>query len=127
MTTREKQIENCLVGLAMVEELKGRFTTELSDWANDNMRNHGPTHCGSAACFGGWVAVHPHFQRQGVFPGDGGAPATRDPWDNSHSIARRLFGVPGMFDIMVESGSAYKEVKHRLYGALDYLLSTDCV
>ncbi len=58
-------IENLLVAQAMVLDLPDE-AIDLDQWANEeHVESQGHT-CGSVGCFGGWVAVHPHFKKQGV-------------------------------------------------------------
>lgn len=94
---QDRLIENLLVAKAMVLDLpKSAFAMNLGYYANTPMAERGPHACGATACFGGWVAVHPHFQKQGVRPDDLGAPTkgVSDVYDISHD----LFGNGCMFD-----------------------------
>lgn len=119
-----KQIENLLVAQAMILDLPNRkFTYSLNLSANDAMLEKGPNHCGSAACFGGWVAVHPHFQAQGVRARkDDGSPMCRGLF-SSLEISQRLFGDSSMF----KSGTRFwsgpsqekREVLARIKDALE--------
>jgi hypothetical protein len=69
--TKDQQIENLLVAQAMFQDIPAQRIS-LDWWSNAVLRTavsegKDPVHsCGSTACFGGWVALHPHFQRQGV-------------------------------------------------------------
>lgn len=66
----EHQIGNCLVLYTMIREIPpNRFARGLAYFSNA-----GPTGCGSAYCIGGWVAVEPYFQKQGIVADDRGAP-----------------------------------------------------
>lgn len=100
--TRKDQIENCLVLLAEFEAMSPRkFVPLLNEW-----------HCGSAACIGGWVAQHPHFQAKGVFPAEfEGAPCAAvgrlgDVLSGS-LLANELFGDLLMFS----TASSYEQAK----------------
>jgi hypothetical protein len=123
--TTDEQIENCLVAIAMIRELPPRrFTHRLGAWSSTLMRDEGPDHCGSAACFGGWVAVHPHFQAKGVFPDpEEGFPRIAYSM-NTTGLARALFGNEGMFQPATgfEVGKEKQVVLQRIEGALDLLL-----
>lgn len=93
--SKDKQIENCLVAIDMVKSLPKRaFTPGLFAWTSTQRQQH----CGSAACLGGWIAQHPHFQKLGVYPDteDNGAPRTRRN-DDPSLVAEELFGNPSMF------------------------------
>ena len=81
-----KQIENCLVAIDMVHSLPPKaFVEDLREWT-----------CGSAACLGGWVAQHPHFQKQGVEPTLDGRPERQGKmtWE----LAAELFGHEDLFE-----------------------------
>ena len=93
---QDRLIENLLVAKAMVLDLpKSAFAKDLGYYANSPMVERGPHACGATACFGGWVAVHPHFQKQGVRPDDLGAPTKKG--SNISGISRDLFGNFSMF------------------------------
>lgn len=54
--------------------------------------------CGTVACFGGWCAFWPEFQKQGIEPNEVGAPTiTIGGMFKSPSTA--LFGVSGLFTV----------------------------
>lgn len=91
MTSRSKQIENCLVAIDMVKSLPARaFTHDLQTWS-----------CGSAACLGGWIALHPYFRKQGVKRDEtDGSPYGGDTYSNhrwSTEISEDLFGESKLF------------------------------
>jgi hypothetical protein len=71
MPSRTKQIENLLVSQALFEDIP-KDKILLYRWTNEAMRKacergDDPVHtCGSTACFGSWIALHPHFRKQGV-------------------------------------------------------------
>ena len=126
MNQRDKWIKNLLVAQAMVMDLPRRkFVRNLSCFVNDEMAEHGPNHCGSAACFGGWVAVHPFFQAQGVKQDkeDGAPRMRRAPY--AQQVSNRLFGCDSLFEASFYRGgrSEKQEVLWRIKNRLDELLS----
>lgn len=78
--------------------------------------------CKTVACFGGWVAVNPYFNEQGVQPDYKGAPiiiADKEYFDtivDVDLVCSVLFGVPYLFIPRKESekGSDHKVVSNRL-------------
>lgn len=111
----EKQIENLLQAQAMMEDLpnsalvaglfcwranKRKDFDQYDEEIDDKQLLH---RCGSAACFGGWVAVHPYFRKLGVRPGKSGEPAMEGMlvWDVAHD----LFGDSNMFDANCGGGN----------------------
>lgn len=116
----ERQIENCLVAKAMMDSLPdSAILPRLDDWANWEMRDEGPHACGAAACFGGWVAVHPYFKALGVIRWRDGSPMLQG---RCLSVGETLFGVGGMFCGNYSHGlSDREEIDRRLRYALDNL------
>lgn len=53
--------------------------------------------CGSLACFGGWCALWPNFQKQGVVAGLGGRPTSNRTNHFFMSVPYMLFGNHGLF------------------------------
>jgi hypothetical protein len=84
---RTKQIENCILGLWLMHDTHPS-KVKLHTWT-----------CGSAHCFGGWVAVSPEFRAQGVSANkhDGGAPILSSPTRYSWHVADKLFGDDNIF------------------------------
>lgn len=127
----EKQIENLLQAQAMMEDLpNSALVAGLYCWRaekrsgfeqyDEDIDDEQLLHrCGSAACFGGWVAVHPYFRKLGVRPGKQGEPKMegRLVWD----VARDLFGDSNMFDANCEGGNWNDRavVLRRIKDALD--------
>lgn len=116
--SRNDKIENCLVMIDAVESLPERaFVHDLRDWR-----------CGSAACLGGWVAQHPHFQAKGIKPDPSDGSITesgRGPYLDSMDIATELFGDGTMFYSRKwneRDFSAKQLALNRLNQALDRLL-----
>lgn len=120
--TLSDQIENVLVAIDMVKSIPRRgFVRGLGDWKQE-------TKCGAAYCFGGWVAVHPYFQKKGVEARDDGSPFMISPngsflW--SDEVAVRLFGqdAGNAFDSAPTTGRGDEKavVLARLQMALHYL------
>lgn len=52
--------------------------------------------CGTIACFGGWVALYPYFQAQGVFPNPVNGAPMMPPLAGSE-VAEFLFGDADLF------------------------------
>lgn len=100
-------IENLLVAQAMMIDVPPELIVpKLQAWTEPLGMTH---ECGSAACFGGLVARHPHFQKQGVYAAESGAPNTNDtlfPCD----VSELLFGNEQMFRSNMESGLPDREV-----------------
>lgn len=89
----------------------------LDLWRRDE--GDGPVNCGTVACFGGWCAVWPSFQRQGVQPGKWGAPTSKSKRARATTIAKRLFGTPKIFyargaDSREDVGTDHEVVTDRL-------------
>ena len=117
-STIDKQIRNCLVAIDMVKSLPPeKFTKGLSSWT-----------CGSAACFGGWVAVHPFFKKQGVVrvSEDGSPTFIGSLYGAASEVSRSLFGSYVLFDYRAWGelpGLSDKQVVlYRLKRALNALL-----
>lgn len=101
--TKAQQIENVLVAQAMMKDIKAsQLIPGLTSYANRDMIKAtltGEHRCGSAACFGGWVAVHPHFAKHGIVPNsEQGYPVFK----KSHrgmgvDVSEYLFGDSTMF------------------------------
>lgn len=143
MSTRakiEQQIENLLVAQVMMQSLRPeRFVNGLALWSEFNGTTWSDVatekqlvenRCGAAACFGGWVAVEPHFQKQGVTRNIEGAPVMRGMcW--SSDVAKKLFGEETLFDSMryeeefvhryTEKEAVLKRIEHALEDRLDEL------
>lgn len=117
---QDRLIENLLVADAMIRDLpNSAFVPKLCTFMNVAMREHGVHHCGSAACFGGWVALHPHFQKQGVKAFSDGAPYSITGRD----VSAELFGVWGMFEGGTSDGRNEKqEILARIHDAMDQVL-----
>lgn len=122
----ERRIENVLVAQAMVLDLKPeQFTRGLSSWVESipglptekALRQHA---CGSAACFGGWCAIHPHFRAQGVARAFDGAPMMRSG-GGSTDVAIHLFGASNMFWASIEHFNEKEQILNRLEWALAHL------
>lgn len=89
------------------------------------------SHCGSPACFGGWVARHKPFQSQGVITDGAGAPRMRITGSNGiappHQVAATLFGCGTLFEPRCGysvpdegfQGSDLELIKHRIQWVLD--------
>lgn len=60
---------------------------ELSYWRKDRRQT---AHCGSTACFGGWVALMPEFCGMGVVPRFDGAPSLTEHVRKMHPLLRQL-------------------------------------
>lgn len=153
----ERQIANILIAQALVEDIPDeKWIPGLDSWAalcddpsiflkkieRYDREEAGCEHddvpekvllnqCGTAACFGGWVAVHPYFKRQGVNRSNDGAPfygwrtAAGEidfdkEWASASAVARDLFGDEDIFDSMGGdyAHSPKKVVKGRLKTAL---------
>ena len=118
----ERQIENILAAQAMMAEIPdGHIAPNLGSWARmGGGRSYVDTpseeqlcelHCGSAACFGGWVAVTPHFKKQGVRRDEeDGSPFMKvqnenDTVDHLHGseVAKALFGEEYMFNAQMST------------------------
>lgn len=87
---------NALAALHFIERLSAA-KVRLSSWCvNPHYRpsEHG---CGSVACLGGWVAVMPYFEAQGVFRQDSGAPFGLG--GGSAAVALALFGDEELFSV----------------------------
>lgn len=97
--TKQQQLENCIVALWRWAETKPhKVVDRLGSWR-----------CGTQACFGGFVAVWPEFQAQGVraatprmryeFGVTPGAPiiARNGVFASEHDVADRLFGERQLF------------------------------
>lgn len=123
--TQEKQLENIIVAYALVLATpENRIVRDLGDWSNGILRLYGKHHCGSAACFGGWVAQDPYFQAMGIKPDLIGAP-TRGG-EGTGRISENLFGDFWMFDPRQEEerdGTDKQIILRRLEKAADVLLS----
>jgi len=105
----ERQIKNLLAAAVMMQEItQDQLVPFLTYWRSDDgnniynrkvcstedLMNHT---CGSAACFGGYVAVCPFFVKQGVRDGYGGAP-TMTGLNKAEEVSKHLFGDSHMFD-----------------------------
>lgn len=103
-TTTEEKLKNILIARAMLDDLPNNAIVDgLCDWNTGVAVGESPNHCGAAACFGGWVALHPYFREQyGIRSarGDGmanyGQPRTRHEIDTD-KISMELFGVSDAF------------------------------
>lgn len=113
----EKQAVNLMVAQAMMQDIPGRHVyPRLFNWSRGNVEKQT---CGSAACFGGYVAIHPYFKKQGVSKDADGAPKMRGiPW--AADVAARLFGDETLFEYQKpwEEGPAKKVVLRRICNAL---------
>jgi hypothetical protein len=124
--SRDKKIENLLVLQAFFKYLPAeKLYPRLADWRNLGMWYEGPDSCGSAACVGGWVAVMPHFKKQGVTVGYDGAPMLHlrngdRMWPSETSLY--LFG-DDLFQPNPYMGlSDRKVVMKRIKNALKYVI-----
>lgn len=92
-------------------------------------------HCGSAACFGGWCAIHPHFKRQGIQRAWNGAPEVREPQTKNgrvritmypSEVSEYLFGRSDMFYERMPGEPADEKVliERRLKKAMEALVHT---
>lgn len=128
----EKQIENVLVAQAMMQDIpRGAIVKNLGCWRQDHYGEDGDVatqdliqhKCGSAACFGGWVAVHPHFKKQGVKAEWTGAPKfAGGNYYSTFDVSKKLFGNEDMFVPNYSSISDQKVIERRLKDALDDLV-----
>lgn len=102
---------NLLQALAMLDDVEMvagpfGFTQNLMSWKSPCPESL----CGSAYCFGGWVAIHPHFQSLGIGVRDafwhspaylhlhGSADRAAFPvYCNPCWVSEFLFGDPDMF------------------------------
>lgn len=115
--TRNDKIENCLVMIDAVKSLPPRaFIKHLAAWE-----------CGSAACLGGWVGLHPYFQAKGVVRDGEDAPYMLVKGDRVGPgiVSKELFGDYSMFDVAnaLEWHMPGKEIAlRRLNNALNSLL-----
>ena len=122
----ERQIENILVAKAMMDSLPdSAIYPKLDYWNNWDMVPLGHNHCGAAACFGGWVAVHPHFRKQGISIGAGGQPELSR---STYSAAEELFGSceagnVSVFSPNISRRSDRNEIDRRLQVLLDNRLN----
>lgn len=99
----ERQIENHLVAQAMMMDIPDKhIVQDLWAWVlklsasgviieDPTPHELGQFECGSAACFGGWCAIHPHFIAQGVRRGPDGAPYHQDMGAADHLFGSSLF------------------------------------
>lgn len=97
----EKQIKNLLVAQAMMQDIPARHVTkQLSDWRKGDAEDVQELKCGTAACFGGWVALHPYFQKQGIRAEmwSGSPYSYRTPFSGAFDCSEMLFGEPFMFN-----------------------------
>ncbi len=121
---KDRIVENLLVAQAMVMDLpRNKFIPELACFTNVTFDVEGPHACGSAACFGGWVAVHPHFIAQGIGVAPTGAPQIEgSSWVSD--VAEYLFGDGMLFAAKHtwEKGSAKQAVLVRIEKALEKVL-----
>src|SRR5689334_9841737 len=112
--SKQDQIENCLVAIDMVKQLKpNQLVADLSAWRSPE-GDVCKLGCGGQACIGGWVAVHPFFRKKGVvargevdseIKAEGqdspwyGEPTTRARKEENRlvpdTIAEKLFGPEG--------------------------------
>jgi len=137
-TKRDQQIENLLVAQAMFKDIPEE-QIYLGSWANHKLMQIGregpqlgiakdikPQHtCGSVGCFGGWIAVHPHFVKQGVRPCvfDGSPEIPGKDKMYSHTVSTELFGYDNMFDSEFNfvRSNPKKEIMARIEHALNKL------
>lgn len=139
-TSKAEKIENCLIGLALLDELPAnKIIKGLGDWATKLMCTD-INHCGAAACFGGWVAVTPYFQQKyGIYAAKKevtrpsgwftsttlvGQPRTRMQTD-TEVLAERLFGYGEMFRPNWSGSSDKAEIRRRLKEALADLVPAE--
>lgn len=102
--------------------------TNLEGWNADNNDN-APT-CKTIACFGGWCAWWPAFQKQGVKVGICGSPFITDGANHisspSHVASYKLFGDYGMFSARLHNESPLSDkmiVYCRLESQENFLLA----
>lgn len=125
----EQQLLNVLLARAVLDEIpKRKLAKGLMDWrkrkgeyggnVSDDELLHG---CGSAACFGGWVAVTPAFQERGVKPGYAGNPEI-GPVQDHYAVGQVLFDFQTMFSPNYSGGSDRKVIKRRLEAAFEQLV-----
>ncbi len=108
--TTEQQILNLLVARAMFDDIPDEWiVSDLHAWT-----------CGTAACFGGWVAVHPYFKAQGARANSYGAPQITGAY---RTIEGALFGGDHtLFDSNDGPRSDREEIYHRIETQLNELL-----
>lgn len=119
---KHDHIGNLLAAQAMVEAMpEGAFVLHLRAWANEAMKSYGPHACGSAGCFGGWVAQMPFFQAQGIRPCDCGCGMPTyhsDRWSDPDKV---LFGDATLFEAEMdhETGTEKEIILARIRKALE--------
>lgn len=64
----------------------------LADWQRNCMAVVQTPNCGTIACAGGWMALMPEFQAQGVRPSNCGSPTIAGDSLLAAGIAERFFG-----------------------------------
>lgn len=136
------RVANLLAAKAMLDELPdAALYPRLGDWANsalvdacragakveplkERQSRHSVEHeCGAVACFGGWVAQTPYFQKKGV---------KCDRYDGSPKmgglgamgVSLKLFGNYSMFSARQENerGTERQIIEKRIEKALRYEL-----
>ena len=75
-----------------------KVSWKLSTWRSEDGCKDSAG-CGTTACFGGWCAIHPAFQAQGIYALPFGKPAMIE--NNAHlsggEISDKLFGDSALF------------------------------
>ena len=90
----KQQLENSKIALRRWMEVPSENVfPELSDWSNEPSVT---PHCGTVACFGGWLCVMPEFVAMGVTRDSCGAPTGLDSAYSS-ALSSTLFGAPDLF------------------------------
>ncbi len=92
-------------------------TLGLGEWRHWSSREHKP-HCNTIACFGGWCALWPPFQQQGVKVTYGGSPTFNlEHGGPAWQVADKLFGTADMFCVrkLNEIGTDHEVVAKRLH------------
>lgn len=132
-TTNKEKLQNILIARAMLDDIPdSKLIRGLCTWNNSEMMQD-PNHCGAAACFGGWVALHPYFREAyGIRASRGtddtfhGQPRTRYTTDTNR-ISERLFGIADAFfpnhqhTLSGKKRSDRAVIKQRLKHAFDLL------
>ena len=91
---------------------------DLDTWRHFTMGESVVPTCNTIACFGGWCAVWPPFQDQGVQPSRFGSPTIYNNNNNqreAYGVDTMLFGVGGLFagrgGHLIDNASRYKDSK----------------
>ena len=90
----KQQLKNSKIALRRWMEVpRENVYPRLMDWINEPSVT---PHCGTIACFGGWLAVMPEFVAMGVTRNRHGAPTGLDSV-YGRDLSSTLFGAPDLF------------------------------